>query len=91
MAGGLIGGLLGQMEIPRQQGFEVVSGACGGQAVKRSFEPEIGLDAIGLGRFDERVDECAGIGAGLRVGEQPGFSPQDEGPDRVLGLVVDQQ
>jgi GH24 family phage-related lysozyme (muramidase) len=46
LAGGLIGGLLGQMEIPRQQGFEVVSGSCGGQAVKRSFEPEIGLDAI---------------------------------------------
>ena len=76
------------MEIPRQQGFEVVSGACGGQAVKRSFEPEIGLDAIGLGSFDERVDECAGVRAGLRVGEQPGFSPQDEGLIAFLALLL---
>ena len=72
MAGGQIGGLLCQVEIPRQQGLEVVSSACVGKTVEGSFEPEVALDAMGLGRFYERANDRAGVGDPGSVVIEPG-------------------
>ena len=44
----------------------------------------------GLGGFNERVEPCAGVGAGYGVGEQPVSSSEAERSDGVLdGVGVD--
>ena len=45
------------VEIPGKEGFEVFNGACGGQCAQHLLQPQIGLDSVGFGGFDQRVDQ----------------------------------
>ena len=80
------------LEIPRQEGLEVFDGGRGGQGAQHVAQPQIRLEAVGLGGFDQRVDERAGTCAGLRIREEPRLSADHEGADGVFGrVVVDRQ
>src|SRR3546814_13946751 len=46
------------------------------------------LDAIELGRLDDRVDSGGAFAAGLRSGEQPILAPDRDGSDGALGDIV---
>ena len=64
----------------------------GGQGAQHVAQPQIRLEAVGLGGFDQRVEECAGTRTGLSVREEPCLSPDHEGTDGVFGgVVVDRQ
>lgn len=61
------------VEIPRQEGLEVFDGDGGGQAAQHVAQSQIRLDVVGLGGFDQRVEQRAGTRTGLGVGEEPRF------------------
>ena len=65
--------LLG-LEIPRQESLEVFDGGGGRQGAQYVAQPQIRLDVVGLGRFDQRVDERAGARTRLGVREEPRFA-----------------
>lgn len=55
-------------------------------------QPGIGLLPVGLGRFDQAVEQRAGMGALGCVAEQPVFATYDERTDGTFGwVVVDRQ
>ena len=58
------------------------------QGAQDVTQPQIGLDVVGFGGLNQRVDERAGACAGLGVREEPCFSADDEGADGVFGGVV---
>ena len=67
-------------------------GGGGGQCPQHVAQPQIRLDVVGLGGFDQRIDERAGARTRLGVREEPRLPPNDEGPDGVFGgVVVDRQ
>jgi hypothetical protein len=49
----------------------VFDGGGGGQAAQHVAQPQIRLDVIGLGGFDQRVEQRAGTRTGLGVREEP--------------------
>jgi hypothetical protein len=59
-----------------------------GQFGEHGFKVEIELDALGLCRFEERVEIGAGLGATDGVSEEPVAPPDDERTDSVLADVV---
>lgn len=48
----------------------------------------ISLNAVGLGRFHQRIHNGAGFGAIDTVAEQPILSSRHKGPDRVLSQII---
>lgn len=74
--------------MPRQQCFEVFDGFCQGQLTEQLNQIGIGLDAIGLAGFDERVEICAGMGTGHRVAEQPIAATDNKRAYGVFAEVV---
>ena len=76
------------MHIPRQQRLEVFHGTCLRQFPEHFAQPGVGLEPVGLDGLDQRVDQRAGMGAGLRVAELPRFPADDEGTDGVFGRVI---
>jgi hypothetical protein len=54
---------------PRQKRLEVLGGFCQGQFAAQVDEVGVGVDAVGLAGFDQRVQ--VGAGAPDGVGEQP--------------------
>ncbi len=75
-------------DVPGQQRFDVVEGSGGRELREDSLEVGVGLEAVGLGGFDERVEVGAGPGAVDGIGEEPVLAPGDEGADGVLAAVV---
>jgi hypothetical protein len=55
-----------------------------GEALEEVGEVSTRLQAVGLGRFDERVERRAGVGAVGASTEHPAFSSDDKGADGVL-------
>ena len=51
-------------------------------------QPQVRFKAVGLGGFDQRVDQGTGVRTGGGVGEQPGLAPDDEGADGILGGII---
>ena len=43
---------------------------------------------VGFGRFDEGVENCAGVGARCGCAKEPGFAADDEGTDGVFAAVI---
>ena len=60
------------VKIPRQQRLDLLDSLCCWQLMQDIAQPKIGLQAIGLGRFDQRVNDGASMGAGCRITKQPG-------------------
>ena len=55
-------------------------------------QPCVWLYAVGLGGFNQRIDDRTGMGTGCRIAEQPGLASNHEGADRILtAVVVDRQ
>ena len=52
----------GAVDVLGEQGFEILEGVGQGVALKEGLEVAVGLKAIGLGGFDEAVEESAGPG-----------------------------
>lgn len=76
-------------EAPGQDGFVVVGGVCRRQSHEEFAQVVVGLDVVCLRRFDERVEVCAGLGAGDGVGEEPVLATDHERAERVFtGVVV---
>ena len=46
------------------------------------------VQSVRLSGFQQGEDEDAGVGSGLGITEQPVLSAHNNGPDRVLHLVV---
>ena len=76
------------MQIPGHQRFDLFYRLRAGYGVQQFRQPGAGLKSIRPGGLDQRVDQRAGVGTGWGVAEQPCFSSNDEGPDRVFGAVV---
>jgi len=51
-------------------------------------QPGLGLEAVELGRPDQRVEHRGPVASGIAAGEQPVLAAQRDGPDRILGGVV---
>ena len=60
-----------ELDAPGQQRLVVVGGLGQWQAGEDMPQVLVRLDTAGLGRFDERVQVGAGLGAGDGVAEQP--------------------
>ncbi len=71
-----------------QQGLDGLGGLGDGQLLEEVIEIGPGLQAIGLGGFDEAVQQGAGLCPSGTTGKQPVFPSDHEGPDGVLRLVV---
>ena len=59
-----------------------------GKFAEQADEIGVGVDAVGLAGFDERIEVGAGVGTGDGVGEQPVAAADDEGADGVFAEVV---
>ncbi len=80
------------MQIPGKKGFVVLERSCRGQLAHEQTHPGVGVEAVGLSRVHQRVDDGACVGAGGRIAEQPCLAPDHEGADGALAdVVVDRQ
>ena len=61
-----------------------------GDAVENIGEPGLRVDVVELGGADERVHHSRPLAAAIGAGEEPGSSPETQGPQRALGGVVRQ-
>lgn len=61
----------GRHQAPGQQRLEIVGGGGAWQRPEEGYQVLVGVDAIGLAGFDERVEVGAGVGAAHRIGEEP--------------------
>jgi hypothetical protein len=84
---GLVGGYC---NAPGQQRLVVLEARCLGQCGEQRAQVLVGLDGVGLGGFNQRVQIGTGGRTADGVGEQPVAPADDEGPDRVLaGVIID--
>ena len=61
-----------------------------GDADENIGEPGLRVDVVELGGADERVHHSRPLAAAIGAGEEPGSSPETQGPQRALGGVVRQ-
>ena len=59
-----------------------------GKFAEQADEIGVGIDAVGLAGFDERVQVRTGVGSRHRISKEPITPPDDEGADGVLAEVV---
>ena len=76
------------MQIPRQQPLHFISGLGCWQMPQRMAQPCVGLYAVCLGGFNQRIDDRTGIRGGRCITEQPRLAANHEGTDRILAAVV---
>ena len=76
------------IEILRQQGFEIVLIGGKRQAVKKKPEVQIGLQPVGLGRFDQGKKGSTRLGSLRGTGKQPVLPAEDKWTNRIFGNVI---
>lgn len=59
-----------------------------GQFGEKKFQILVGVETVGLGRLDDAVKHCAGFCATVGLHDDKVLSPDGEGTDRLLGMVV---
>ena len=59
-----------------------------GQFGKKEFQILVSVETVCLGRFDDAVKHCAGLGAVVGFHDDKVLSPDGERADRLLGMIV---
>lgn len=75
--------LAGERDVPGQQCFIVLEARGLGQHGEQRAQVTVGLDAVGLGGFDQRVEIGARRGAAAGVAEEPVLAADYE--ERLTG------
>ena len=82
--GALDGGDEAAVEVPGQQGLEVLDRGGLGQSGEDVPQVAVGLDPGSLGGFDDAVARGARMRTGGSIGEEPRFSPDADRADGIL-------